>query len=142
MMAILQKIKKQHWIDAIWWLVVSSIGSLMPIWLTWFIFVMFQLPTKIETFIQNGEFAIYSAALMSTGFYIVTKDYATGKLKQFFNEKNTPVIRASFPAQQFFGFICFLIALFSALLFFGITIWNIPGTLLNLNVKLRNVSMI
>jgi hypothetical protein len=132
------KIKKEHWIDATWWLFASSIGALMPIWLTWFILVLFQLPANFGLFTQNGEFALYSASLLSTAFYIITKDYAPSKIKEFFRKSKAPSIKATFPAQLFFVLLCFITALLSALLFTGTTIWHLPGNSLNINLKFVN----
>ena len=101
--------------------------------------MLFQLPTNFELFTQNGEFALYSASLLSTAFYIITKDYAPSRLKEFFKKSKTPSIKASFPAQLFFVLLCFIIALLSALLFTGTTIWHLPGNSLNINLKLVNI---
>lgn len=138
-MDFLNKVKKEHWTDALWWLVASSIGSLMPIWLTWFILEMFQLPVKFETFTQNGEFALYSASLLSTAFYVITKDYAPSSLRNFFKKTKAPTIKSTFPAQLPFVLLCFSITLFSALIFAGTTIWHIPGSTLNINLNFINI---
>jgi len=142
-MDFLNKVKREHWADATWWLFASSIGALMPIWLTWFILVLFQLPVKFQTFTQNGEFALYSASLLSTAFYVITKDYAPAKIKEFFKKSKSPSIKASFPAQLFFVLLCFVITLLSALLFTGTTIWNLPENSLSINLNLvHNLSII
>jgi hypothetical protein len=139
MFNLFRNIKRQHWSDATWWLFATLIGALMPFWLTWFFLILFQLPANINLFTQKGEIAIYSASLLTTAFYLVTKDYAPTKLRNILKAKTTPTIKSTFPAQTFFVYLCLIITLLSALLFAGTTIWHFPGVTLNINAKLVNV---
>lgn len=134
-----RNISRQNWSDATWWLFAALIGALMPFWLTWFFLKLFQLPVNIDLFTQKGEIAIYSASLLTTAFYLVTKDYAPAKLRNIFKAKATSQIKSTFPAQTFFVYLCLIITLLSALLFAGTTIWHFPGVTLSINAKLVNI---
>jgi len=137
-MEFLKNIDKRHWIDALWWLFSSSVGALMPIWGLWFFLRIFQQTITIEIFTQNGEFALYSASLVSTSFYLITKDYVPARLRNFFTSDAPSVFKSAFPAQNFFSSISVTILLLSTLLFASTTFWHLPGVSLDLDLDLVN----
>ena len=48
-------------------------GSLMPVWLSSVLLILFNQPVGIGTFVDNGEFAIYAAAALSPIIFLLFK---------------------------------------------------------------------
>ena len=45
----------------------------MPVWLSFFLLILFSQPLGFGTFLDNGQFAIYAAAALSPIFYLLSK---------------------------------------------------------------------
>lgn len=65
---------KEHWYDAFYSLVFTLIGSLFPIWASYILLILLTTKFSFTDFIDHGEFALYSAALLSPALYIIGKD--------------------------------------------------------------------
>jgi hypothetical protein len=100
--------KCQHWIDAGTWIFWNVFWGLFPLWMGFFIFLIFQKKPQLIEFSDNGEFLIYSATMLAAAIFIVLKDYKTSK----------------FPFRRFIATACVVILLFIAVLFTGITAAN------------------
>lgn len=143
----IKKAKCHHWIDALWWLFLSCIGSLLPIWGLLFFLVVFSQEIKIELFTNSGEFALYSAATLSSAYYVITKrdgwtlfkaDKQNPKRK-----KKTSNLLISFPGSRLFtGFVWFGMSI-ALLIFSAAVISKLPGVNLPINTAfIRDFSII
>jgi hypothetical protein len=129
--------KKENWINAGYWLFMSSIGGLMPLWGSFLMLNLLKQNVSLQNFSNNGEFALYSASIISASIYIINKDYIPPKLKQLFKDKNTPsIIKAGFPYQLLFSSLSLIILTVSTFLFSGVAFGNIPGSSLSIDTNL------
>lgn len=108
---ILHRISKTHWIDAIYWLLLSLIGGLLPIWGSYLIGRLISQETTLDLFIRNGELALFCASVISASFYNITKDYLPSNLR------TNKIIKMTFPNQSIFILIGVVILIVSVLLF-------------------------
>jgi len=100
--------KCQHWIDAGTWIFWNVFWGLFPLWMGFFIFLVFQKNPRLIDFSDNGEFLIYGATMLAAAIYIVLKDYKTSK----------------FRFRRLIATGCVVILIFIAVLFTGITAAN------------------
>jgi len=133
---------REHWISALQWLLTSLIGGLLPTWGLLLFLLLFSQPVFIENFTQHGEFALYSAAMLSATFYIVSKDYEPNPIQQVLRRltghefpKN---LKKPFPGRIVFIIICLMLLVISTLLFAGATLAALPKVGLPLNVEILN----
>src|SRR5260370_35516552 len=66
--------RSSNWKDCGLSLAFNLIGALTPVWFGWFLLRAFSRHPSVSNFTGHGEFAIYSAALLSPGIYIIMKD--------------------------------------------------------------------
>ena len=59
--------------EAIYWL-LCTVGGMLPLWLLFIPLLGFSQPISIYDFAGNGEFALYSAAILSGAVYLLTKE--------------------------------------------------------------------
>jgi hypothetical protein len=142
----LRRTKPDHWIDALWWLILSSIGGLLPIWGLVFFLLMFSQKVSIDIITKNGEFALYSAATLSSGLYIITKEDGWGFIRRIRkslsqNRKSKPP-KGGFPGHRLFLSIAILGIMLSIFIFSGAIFPNLPGVNLSTNTNLIKVSSI
>ena len=100
---ILGQARKEHWRDASLSIAFYAVGALLPVWLSLLLRALFSQPLGFGTFLDNGQFAIYSAAALSPVVYLLLKPSPAA-------EKRLYVLLA------FIGLI------FSACLFSGLTV--------------------
>jgi hypothetical protein len=75
-MNIVEAIKKAQgndWKDALYWLFWTFFG-MMPLWLLFLPLISFSQPISLDIFAGKGEFALYSAGILSGAVYVVTKE--------------------------------------------------------------------
>ena len=65
--------KLEHWTDAFYWFILSSVGGILPFWGALVVLLAISRQFTSATFFQNGEFALYSASMLSAAFTVVTK---------------------------------------------------------------------
>jgi len=99
-------IKTEHWKEASIKLCYTLIGSLIPIWLGAIIVWMIGRLNSWTMFFEHGEFAIYSAALLASVFYLIS----SGRVRNPFLKKRFLSI-----------FTLVLILLAAALFFIAVT---------------------
>ena len=58
--------------EAIYWLLIT-VGGMLPLWLLFIPLLAFSQPISIYDLGGNGEFALYSAAILSGAVYLLTK---------------------------------------------------------------------
>ncbi|MDP2278702.1 MAG: hypothetical protein Q8K51_10810, partial [Nitrospirota bacterium] len=119
---------KEHWWDAIISMLFTLFGSLLPLWASYILLKVLASKFSFTDFIDHGEFALYSAALLSPALYIIGKD-------------RTP---AGFPYRIFFILILPMGLLFATLVFSGVVFATVTQNQpLNLNKEfLRNSTVI
>jgi len=61
------------WKDACYWLFWTVFG-MMPLWLLFLPLISFSKPVSLDVFAGKGEFALYSAGILSGAIYMVTKE--------------------------------------------------------------------
>jgi len=93
------------------WLAFSLGGALIPVWGGMMLFRLFSKPVKFSDFSGNGEFALYSAAMLAPALYLILKDF-----------KNSP-----FMYRHAFAGISALGLSLSMLLFAGVTAVHTGG---------------
>jgi hypothetical protein len=61
-----------HWREAIYSHLYTAVGGLAPLWIGWIALTFFRRSPTIADFARNGEFALYSAAVLAPALYIVS----------------------------------------------------------------------
>jgi len=113
--------------EALRWMLVTLIVSLMPLWGSVIIFLLFKQSFDWGTFTNKAEFAIYAASYLGSSAYIVTKN---------FKHKNFP-----FRAWYFIGILVTLIIV--VICFAGVYANSCNTNPLPLNlIFLRNITLI
>jgi len=67
----------KHWKETTNWLGFTLIGGLVPVWGGWVLFRLISKPVGFSDFSSNGEFAIYSSAMLAPSLYLILKDLKT-----------------------------------------------------------------
>ena len=81
---ILSEAKIDDWSHAFMFMAFYVFGSLAPVLLSSVLLVLFTKPFGIGTFLDNGEFAIYTATALAPIFYLLFKrDSGLDKLLYF-----------------------------------------------------------
>ena len=70
---VLTQSRKEDWRHALLSVGYYAAGALMPVWLSVPILFLFSQPMGFPTFIDSGQFAIYSAAAFSPILYPLTR---------------------------------------------------------------------
>ena len=70
---IREQARREHWRDAFLSIAFYAVGALLPVWLSVLLRLLFSQPLGFDTFLDNGQFAIYSAAALSPVFYLLLK---------------------------------------------------------------------
>jgi hypothetical protein len=70
----LKEADRDDWTDASSWLFWTLLGGVMPSWLLLLLLVLFSQPLSLDVFAGAGEFALYSAGILSGTMYVVTKE--------------------------------------------------------------------
>lgn len=136
----LLEIRPRHLAEGLYWLIFHSIGALFPLWGSWIGLAAFSQPVGWATFTEHGEFALYSAALISAGIYVITKDNAAdpiSRLLQLFHiEPSRESPRGTFPGMRIFLIVFVFFLPVSVLLFAAATFAHLPEVPLSLDVPL------
>jgi hypothetical protein len=96
---------KENWKESLKLLSFTLVGGLLPAWGGFIVFKLFGKIPHLSNFTDHGEFAIYSAVLLAPSLYFILKDYKT----------------STFVYRHFFGFLCIVGLLVSALVYVGVT---------------------
>jgi hypothetical protein len=72
---VLRDSAKEHWTDTLLWFIFTIFASLLPVWGSYLILRLFSLPIVFYDFVRNGEFALYSAALLAPALYLIVKEF-------------------------------------------------------------------
>lgn len=75
----IKEIEYQHWKTASWALLYTLIFGLLPTWAAILMHAIFSVDLKFESLAGNGQFAIYSAALIATGLYFIAREFNVSK---------------------------------------------------------------
>ena len=67
--------KWKHLKDTFLYVFYYGAGTLMPIWLGMLLLALFDQPIGLTSFIDQGQFAIYSAAAITPLIYILVKNH-------------------------------------------------------------------
>ena len=111
------------------WLGAQVVFGLLPLWGSYLLVKLFGATTQWSDYVQNGEFALYSAAIATTGLFLVFRE-----------------LPAPFPYRAGLGLVLAVTLVISTLLFAGVFVATRlptqPGALPSLNVPwLSNVSI-
>ena len=99
---------QSQWKDTTKWLAYTLLGGLFPVWGGYLLLRLYQKAMSISDFTSNGEFAIYSAALLAPSLYLILKDYK----------------KTNFPNQAIYGLLCSVMLIVATLIFAGVTSVN------------------
>ncbi len=67
------KRSSQYWIDSLYWLLYSLGGILIPVLITLIVLAALRYDASLGAVTGGGQFALYSAGLLTTTIYIITK---------------------------------------------------------------------
>ncbi len=146
---ILRNSRRQHWVDALYWLFLSSIGGLLPLWGLILILPLFNQNLTFQVFTQNGEFALYAASLASASLYVITKEFGIKWLRGD-NEKkdnddeenNFSTSKKGFPAEPLFITMFVFVLVFTSLLFASVTLVHLPDSNLTINIRILTTTSV
>lgn len=96
---------RKTWKEALDWLGWNSIGGLFPIIAGFILFLFFKKKPSFSDFSNNGQFAILSATMLASSFYIIFKEYKA----------------SFFSGRKIYGAICLILLIFVVLLFSSVT---------------------
>jgi hypothetical protein len=96
----------RQWWETAKWLFYTLAGSLLPVWGSCLLLKLFSQKIQWTDFFRHGEFALYSAAIITPAIYLILKE-----------KFNIPFLR-----RHLCGFLAFSFLIFSTLIFAGVTI--------------------
>ncbi len=67
----------KNWKDSTSLMLYTLVGGLLPVHGGMLLFKLFSRVVQFSDFSDNGEFALYSAALLAPSLYLILKDYNT-----------------------------------------------------------------
>lgn len=112
-------LNKQPWCETSKWLFYTLVGSLLPVWGSCLLLKLFSQTIQWVDFFKHGEFALYSAAIITPAIYLI--------LKEKFN--------IPFLSRHVCGLLALAFLISSTLIFAGVTViavnQNIQRPILN-----------
>jgi hypothetical protein len=69
----------RHWQSTLMWVAYNFLGSLMPIWGTYFLLHLYHQSFVLNDFAKHGEFALYTAAFLAPALQQVVKNIKNDK---------------------------------------------------------------
>lgn len=129
----LHQSQRQDWEDAGYWLFWTLLFGLMPLWGGFVLLSLFSQSPSLREFTENGQFALYSASMLSVAFYIVSKDIGFKPLKEL---GRLSTIRLTFPASRFFIAVTSALTVVSSLIFASAISAEFPGVQIPLQLDL------
>ncbi len=94
------------WWETAKWLFYTLAGSLLPVWGSCLLLKLYSQKIQWIDFSRHGEFALYSAAIITPAIYLILKE-----------KFNIPFLR-----RHLCGFLAFAFLIFSTLIFAGVTV--------------------
>jgi len=133
----LHRSARGDWIDALFWLISTIFSALMPVWLPLLLLTLFSQTPSLQTFTENGEFALISASLVSATSYVVTKESRWNFLRELLADRRIGRdMGAAFPNQRLFIYLTGILTFVSSVIYMGVLFAKIPGVSLALNTRL------
>lgn len=68
---------REHWQEALKWLVFTIVGSLFPVWAGALLLMLTSQPFGWRDFFRHGEFALYSAAILAPAIQLLSREFRT-----------------------------------------------------------------
>ncbi|MCK4785839.1 MAG: hypothetical protein KAV87_18935 [Desulfobacteraceae bacterium] len=72
-LVVLKDAKWKHWRDTLYWLLFTVFGSGLPIYGGWLLLKLRSSEVELADFYQNGEFALYCAAILGSTLYLMSR---------------------------------------------------------------------
>jgi hypothetical protein len=69
----------RHWQSTLMWVAYNCLGSLMPIWGSYFLLHLFHQTFTLNDFAKHGEFALYTAAFLAPALQQVVRNIKNEK---------------------------------------------------------------
>ena len=57
--------RQRHWQATVMWVLYNFLGSLMPIWSTYFLLRLYSQSFVLNDYVKHGEFALLTAAFLA-----------------------------------------------------------------------------
>jgi hypothetical protein len=95
----------KNWKDSSTLMLYTLVGGLLPVYGGMILFKLFSRGVHFSDFSDNGEFALYSAAMIAPSLYLILKDYGSSNF----------LYRRAFALISFLGLLC------ATILFAGVT---------------------
>ncbi len=107
--ATIKSSERRHWGDTGLWVVFTVVGGLIPLWATYVLLRLFSVRVDWFEFSRHGQFAIYSASLITAAVFLVERE-----------------LWQTFPRRRCFVLFLIVGLIVSALLFAGVTAAKTP----------------
>jgi hypothetical protein len=75
---VVRKPTSRHWYESLGWIFATVLGGLMPLWGSYLLFLIKGKTPQLTEFIIHGEFALYSAAMLSAACFLIMREWPTG----------------------------------------------------------------
>ena len=111
----LDRVRKDHTEDAFAWVCLTVVFGLMPVWVGYLMIVLFfsRVPALVE-FTRKGEFALYSASILSGIIYVSSRE----SIKKRFRAPEQRHLRLVFPCENVFRLGSVILIFLAVLLYF------------------------
>ena len=71
----LRNTKWQHWRESLTLMLFTVGAGLSPVWVGWILLKVYHKTPSLVDFAHNGDFAIYSAAIVAPLIYLIVKEH-------------------------------------------------------------------
>jgi hypothetical protein len=118
----IKKAKADDWKDALYWFIWTIALSMMPLWILILFLKSMSQPISLDSFAGNGEFALYSAGILSGAVYVVTREMKPDASVFKSRASDLPLnlinrLRITFPNSRLLYTVSALLVLVSAVVF-------------------------
>lgn len=132
---VLKSCKQGHFIDALYWLLISSIGGLLPLWGLFILLPLSNQDITLNAFAKNGELALYSASFASASLYLITKDNSKRNQETSDQDDRLQPKKKDFPAKPMYQLSFSTILAATCIIFSFMTFVHMPDSNTPINIE-------
>src|SRR5437899_544887 len=67
--------KWEHWRESLVLMLFTVVAGVAPVWIGWILLKVYSQNASLARFAHNGDFAIYSAAIVAPIIYVIVKEH-------------------------------------------------------------------